>query len=141
MTHHQLRVLVFIAIVGLTLSACTRHPNPLDEARVAEIEALQLEAERIDDVGQLDFAADAGWEQIGPGVWRRLELDDDGALVGERVKATGHDAFEWLQSTYFPTRLAALAESLGEASTDLERMIIEDQINSAERFIASHRTP
>lgn len=137
MSHHQLRALVLIAIVGLVLSACTRHPSPHDEARAAEIEALQLEAERIDPVGSLDFASDAGWEQIGPGVWRRLKFDDDGALVGERVKATGHDAFAWLRSTYFPARLATLTESLGEASTDFERMIIDDQIMSAERFLAA----
>ena len=77
----------------LALQACTRPPSPLDEAQVAEIEALQLEAQRIDDAGGFDIASDAGWEQLGPGVWRLLTFDEGGALVGEGVEATGHGAF------------------------------------------------
>jgi len=136
MANPSSRVLLIIA-TGVVLAACAQHDDALDAARAAEVAAHQLEAQSIDEVDPADISAEGGWEQIGPGVWRLITRDEAGRPVGERVSASGHAAFEWLARVYFPARLETLTAALAETTTPFERIVAQDQINSAERFIAA----
>lgn len=121
-----------IALLTLALSACSDLSTPNTDARNLERAALEAAASQVDESAAFD---PTGWEAIGPDVWRRAAYDDNGRRTGERIKAHGPYALEWLRDVYFPEQIILIEAELESGAAGVDRIELEDRLDTARRFV------